>query len=131
MKNLKSNIIPDKTLNKSEKYCIMVGLFVKIPRIKTLTDRDWINENVAAKRLCNWYSDFDFFYYLTEYHNRFNSLLGLASKKMRPELDKKYQEFIINKEKNKPIILEDKPVIDLGLEDKPKKYSNLIEFLDN
>lgn len=131
MQKLKSNIIPDKTLNKSQKYFILTTLFVKKETAALFIDKDWIRENVAAKRLCNWYSDFDFFYYLTEYHNKFNSLLGLASKKMRPELDKKYQEFIINKEKNKPIILEDKPVIDLGLEDKPKKYSNLIEFLDN
>ena len=120
--------IPDAELRKNEKFYIMDNLFIKKDVAKNWTQTDWSRERGAAKTLLSKYQDFDFFYSLINIQNKFNSLLGLLSKKFH-DLDKEYFNFKLDKCKKIEYTLSDSPVIEIEqIEKKPK---NLMEFLDN
>lgn len=131
---MKAKLNPDE-LNKNDKLFILIGLFIKPSTRESWVSSDYPKERMAAKRLMNSYSDFQFFYSLTEYNERFNSLLGFIGKKMKAILDDKYQSFLCKKKilsQTSGTKLEDKPVIELEqFESKPKKAKNLMELIDN
>jgi hypothetical protein len=108
---MQDNPIPDKELNIQEQTFVLLNLFIKPTSRALWTSKDYPKEHAASKRLRTSYPDFSFFYTLQEYYEQFNSLLGLTSKRMKDELDKKYKEFLINKERNKIYKLEGEPII--------------------
>lgn len=120
--------IPPIGLQKNDKFFILVGLFIKKDLPNSWQHNDWVREKTATKRLVNKYKDFDFFYSLTHLQGKFNSLLGLMSKKYH-NLDDLYHDFLIQKEKTKHFTLESEPVI--IIEDIKKKPANLMEYLDS
>lgn len=109
-----------------EKFDVLIQLFL-IEEERKWQSKDFSREMMAFKRLTNSYPDFDFFYFLPDFYNKFNSLLGLTSKANKTILDIKYKEWENNK--SKEIKLEDKPVIKLEFTD--KKPKNIFEFLNN
>lgn len=114
--------------NKSfkDKFDILVQLFLVKSETKW-TNSDFARENFAVKRLLKKYPDFDFFYTLNELYNKYNSFLGLQTKYWSNYLDDKWEEFKINKEKNKEYKLSENPVI--NIETEKRKARNVIEFL--
>ncbi len=112
---------------KLTKLDILSELFIKKGGPKW-GPKDFPRECAAVKRLTTTYPDFDFFYSLTEYLNKFNSLLGMTGVEMKSILDKKYKTFIYEKE-SKPINYElsDTPVITIDKSD--KKPDNMLEFM--
>lgn len=119
--------IPDSDLKKGDKFYILVSLFIKKDLSKSWDTNDWIRERTACKRLTNKYKEFDFFYSLVNLQGKFNSLLGLLSKKIQ-NLDRLYDDFIIEKNRRPCYSLEDSPVIEF-IEN--KKSKDLIDLLDN
>ena len=120
--------IPPIQNNKTDKFSFLINLFIKEGLTKFWEQKDYHRERAACKRLINKYPDFDFFYTLNHLNGKFNSLCGLMSKKYH-NLDILYSNFILNKEKNKKYLLNETPVV--IIEEQPKKYKNIIEFLDN
>ena len=123
MENVNANQKKEKTFK--EKFDVLAQLFLVENGVKWQSS-DFGREMAACKRLLTLYPDFDF-YFLPEFCNKFNSLLGLTSKENRIKLDLKYKEWENNKAKE--IKLEDKPVIQLEFTD--KKPKNIFEFLNN
>jgi hypothetical protein len=110
-----------------QKFDVLVQLFL-IPNNNKWDNKDFGREMAACKRLLNYYPDFDFFYFLPEFTNKFNSLLGLTNKENKNKLDLKYKEW--KTKRNKEIKLEKHPVIKLEFKEN-KKFTNILEFLDN
>ncbi len=110
-----------------EKFDILVQFFLVQNDERKWINKDFSREMMACKRLLNAYPDFEFFYYLYEFYNKFNSLLGLTSKQNKTILDIKYKEW--ENRKSKEIKLEEKPVIQL--EFNVKKPKNILEFLNS
>ncbi len=120
--------IPDAELRKNDKFFILCELFIRKGTQDNWDTKDWTREKFAAKKLVGKYNDFDFFYSLNHLQGKFNSLLGLMSKKYH-NLDTIWENFVIEKQKNKKYTLEEKPVVVI---DEPiRKARNMIEFLDN
>ncbi len=120
--------IPPAELRKNDKFFILCELFIRKGTQDNWDTKDWMREKFAAKKLVSKYNDFDFFYSLNNLQGKFNSLLGLMSKKYH-NLDTIWENFVIEKQKNKKYPLEEKPVVVI---DEPiKKFRNVIEFLDN
>ena len=90
-----------------ENLNMLIELFIKKGNTFNWVSRDWAREAMAAKRLCIRYKDFDFFYTLLEYQNRFNSLLGLTKKDIQLEMDKRYAFFLEEKRVKKDYIERD------------------------
>ncbi len=115
-------------LNFREKTTILVDFFIKKEQVKNWTQTDWNRELAGAKRLFNKYPDFEFFYSLQDLYSKFNSLLGISDKYVKG-LTRRYEDFVIDKEKHREFKMEEKAVINIG-EVKPR-VRNLFEFLDN
>ena len=120
--------IPDAELKKNDKFYILVNLFIKKGSPDLWQPKDWVREKFATKKLMNKYKDFDFFYSLNHLQGKFNSLLGLMSKKYH-NLDTLYGDYIRNKERKKTFTLNDNHSI--ILDDVPRKPKNLMEYLDS
>lgn len=110
-----------------EKFDVLVQFFLIQDDERKWTSKDFGREMMACKRVLNAYPDFDFFYFLPEFYNKFNSLLGLTSKQNKTILDIKYKEW--ENRNVKEIKLEEKPVIELQFAD--KKPKNILEFLNS
>lgn len=114
-----------------DKFDILVKLFLVENKDRIWNKTDFSREYFAAKKLITQYPDFDFFNYPGEFHNKFNSLLGLIGKENKLKLEKLYKEYKYNKEYKEPIEikLEEKPVILIEkIQIKPK---TILEFLDS
>jgi hypothetical protein len=98
--------IPDNELNKNDKFSILIELFIKKDSIKNWTGADYMREKAASKRLLNKYNDFNFFYSLNHLNGKFNSLLGLMSKKYH-NLDELYTDYLRAKDKVKKYDLDE------------------------
>jgi hypothetical protein len=109
-----------------QKFDVLVQLFL-VENKNKWENKDFGREMAACKRLINYYPDFEFFYFLPEFNNKFNSLLGLTSKQNKTILDIKYKEW--QDKKSNEIKLEDKPVIQLEFTE--KKPKNILEFLNS
>ncbi len=120
--------IPDAELQKNDKFYILVNLFIKKNTPDNWIDSDWRREKFACKKLTTKYSDFNFFYSLIHLQGKFNSLLGLMSKKIH-NLDNLYSDYRINVERKKTYELSEKPVV--VLEPVMRKAQSVMEFLDS
>lgn len=109
-----------------EKFDVLVQLFLVHDPNRWWNSKDFSREMFAAKKIIANY-DFDFFYFLPDFYNKFNSLLGLMRKENKMKLDLEYKEWQTNK--SKKIKLEDKPLIDIELDE--TKPSSILEFLNN
>lgn len=85
--------------NFKDKFSYLIQLFI----IKdfTWTPADWKREAMACSRLIKKYEDFDFFYFLPDLTDKFQSLCGLQTPYWKKELDRRYQEFLVDKKRNK------------------------------
>lgn len=110
-----------------EKFDVLVQLFLIIDDKRWWDSKDFGREMTAAKRIINNYPDFDFFYFLPDFYNKFNSLLGLTNKENKIKLEKLYKEWENNKKKK--IELQEKQLINIELEE--KKPNSILEFLKN
>ncbi len=123
--NLKKTVeIPSAEFKKGDKFYILVELFIKRGSPDNWLTPDWIREKTACKRLITKYTDFDFFYSLIHLQGKFNSLLGLISKKYH-NLDNLYVDYINHKNKTKQYTLGKESFIDLG---EPVKKARTINF---
>lgn len=120
--------IPDYQLNGQQKILSLFYLFIKKDVFLTWKPIDFSRERGAAKRLIKKYEDYSFFYDLTDMHNKWNSLLGLTTKKY-VDLESRYDFYISEKLKNKKYELSDKPIEILG--EPHKKSKSIIDLLDN
>ncbi len=111
-----------------DKIYILIELFIKKPY--SWDDKKFKQEMVAFSKLVKSYPDFEFFYHLPEYSNKFNSFWGFQVKCIKEKTDKLYKEFIQEKS-NRPqeFILEKDPVIKLDNLDKRKNNTSILEFL--
>ena len=119
----------DITKRKLTKIDFLVEFFIKPGETFSWSDKDWGRERFACKRLTNDFPDFDFFYTLTDMQGKFNSLLGLLGKFNKTKLQERYKTFVLEKDKNKQYKMEDLPVIEIKLENKPAR--NILDFVRN
>ena len=122
-----ANVNKEKTYK--EKFGILITLFIRLDVREEMLWKasDWGRERKACSILLKRYPDFDFFYFLPEFCDKFNSLLGLVGKESKLKLDFKYKEW--QDKKSKEIKLEKNPVIQLDFNiQKPK---NILEFLNS
>src|SRR5579864_2042517 len=96
-----------------EKFDVLVQFFLVEDKNRKWLSQDFSREVFAAKKIIASYPDFDFFYFIPDFYNKFNSLLGLTSKKNKYLLDLKYKEW--QNSKSKEIKLEEKPLINIQL----------------
>lgn len=120
--------IPPKQLNNNDRFAILCELFIKKDVFFTWREKDFGRERGAGKRLLNRFTEFDFFYSLTNLHGKFNSLLGISDKYVK-DLSRRYDDFVLSKQRNVKYILEDKPVV--SIEETVRKPRNILEFFDN
>ena len=131
--NLKSNNIgkDNNELNFIDKCYILINLFIKKDVDKNWSPKDFARERCAIKKLLNKFPELDFYYSLVSLHGKFNSLLGLMSKKYhnidnlylnyKTSLDKKLgQVYTLN---SNDYTVETKSSV--------KKPKTLSELLDN
>lgn len=122
------NVNQAKEKTFKEKFGILITLFIKLDVREKATWKanDWGRERKACSILLKRYPDFDFFYFLPEFCDKFNSLLGLTSKDNKIKLDLKYKEW--EDRKSKEFKLEEHPIIQLEFIN--KKPKNILEFLN-
>jgi len=112
-----------------DKFNILIMLFIKKGNTFAWNSKDYSRECAAAKRLVSKYYDFDFFYFIPELYNNFNSLLGLTGKYWSKKIDEKFSNFLLDKQKNKSYTLSDNTkYVDIEQEIK-KPNQTLMEFL--
>lgn len=121
------NPIPDKSLAYKDKISFLFQLFIK-PGINFEKGNELNKEFVAANRLLKLFPDFDFFYSLNDLTGNFNSLLGLTGSYWKNRLLKRYDEFILEKDKNKIYPLSSQSVFDIKIE--KQKPKNILEFIN-
>lgn len=116
-------------VRKLDKYDILVALFIKKGTTFSWNLSDIKREHIAYFRLIKKYPDYDFFYTLTDLHNKFNSLLGLLSKKNESVLETRYLDYLNNKEKNKTFDISDNKKEEISIISNVNKPKNILEFI--
>jgi len=96
----------DITKRKLTKIDLLVEFFIKPGESFAWSNKDWMREHAACKRITNEFPDFDFFYTLTDMQGKFNSLLGMLGRFWKPKLQERYANFVLEKAKNKQYKLE-------------------------
>ncbi len=112
----------------NEKIYILIELFIKKPY--SWDDKKFKQEMVGFSKLIKAFPDFEFFYHLPEYTNKFNSFFGFQIPRVKQEMTAKYNKFILEKSNRPPeYILENNPVVEISIDKSNKSKQNILEFL--